>query len=70
MLGGFPEVTELIMRPADPPGPRRSRRVNLDANITIRRAGFPNYQVKIRDLSAEGCKFEFVDRPRVGEVCG
>lgn len=46
---------------------RKSRRVALDTEVTIRRAGFPNYRVRIRDLSPEGCKFEFVDRPSVHE---
>lgn len=47
--------------------PRKGIRVTLDAEIAVRRAGFPNYRVSIRDLSPEGCRFEFVDRPNVNE---
>lgn len=47
--------------------PRKGVRIALQAEVTVRRAGFPNYRVVIRDLSAEGYKFEFVDRPNVNE---
>lgn len=47
--------------------PRKGVRIRLRAEITIRRAGFPNYRVAIRDISPEGCKIEFVDRPSVNE---
>lgn len=49
------------------PEPRKADRVTLDAQVVVRRAGFPKFEVKIRDLSAEGCKIEFVDRPADGE---
>lgn len=50
-----------------PPRPRQSLRIDLDAEVAVRRPSFPTYQVKISDLSQEGCKFEFVDRPLLGE---
>jgi hypothetical protein len=42
-------------------------RATLDSPVTSRRAGSPNFRVSIRDLSPEGCKIEFVDRPNVHE---
>lgn len=47
--------------------PRRSERVQVVANVTMRKPGQPNFEVQILDASPEGCKIEFVDRPRVGE---
>lgn len=47
--------------------PRKGVRITLRADVTVRRAGFPNYRVTIRDLSPEGCKIEYVDRPNVNE---
>ena len=49
------------------PQPRQSGRVPLEAEITMRRAGFPNFRVQIDDISAEGCRVEFVDRPNLNE---
>ena len=47
--------------------PRRSARVGLSAEITLRRAGQHSYRVKIVDVSPEGCKAEFVERPQMDE---
>lgn len=46
---------------------RKGVRIRLYAEVAVRRAGFPNYRVAIRDMSPEGYKFEFVDRPNVNE---
>ena len=46
---------------------RQSGRVPLEAEITMRRAGFPNFSVQIDDISLEGCRIEFVDRPALDE---
>lgn len=54
----------------DPPPVNQTRikpRIGLEAEAIARRAGSPNYRVRIRDLSQAGCKLEIVDRPRVGE---
>ena len=51
----------------DVPQPRQSGRVPLEAEITMRRAGFPNFRVNIDDISLEGCRIEFVDRPNLDE---
>ena len=47
--------------------PRRSARVGLSAEISLRRAGQHSYRVRIFDVSAEGCKAEFVERPQMDE---
>ena len=51
----------------DIPQPRQSGRVPLEAEITVRRAGFPNFRVQIDDISTDGCRIEFVDRPNLRE---
>jgi hypothetical protein len=47
--------------------PRRSTRITLDAEITLRRLGKINYRVRLFDVSPDGCKVELVERPRIGE---
>jgi hypothetical protein len=47
--------------------PRRSARVGLSAEITLRRAGQGRYRVKILDASPHGCRAEFVERPELEE---
>jgi len=47
--------------------PRRSARVDLSAEIKLRRAGQSGYRVKIHDISPEGCRAEFVERPQLDE---
>lgn len=47
--------------------PRRSKRVEVTANVTVRRPGQPNFQVRAFDISPEGCKIEFIERPREGD---
>ena len=47
--------------------PRRSARIGLSAEIKLRRAGQSGYRVKIHDVSVDGCKAEFVERPELNE---
>jgi len=47
--------------------PRKSRRIALDAEVLMRRRARARYRVRVFDVSAEGCKVELVERPRVGE---
>jgi hypothetical protein len=47
--------------------PRRSDRIALSADVSLRRLGQNSYRVKVTDLSPEGCKVDLVERPRVGE---
>ena len=47
--------------------PRRSDRVGLSADVSLRRLGQNSYRVKVSDLSPEGCKVDLVERPRIGE---
>jgi hypothetical protein len=61
----------LVFKPEEPAErkewPRRSERVQLSAQVALRRLGQQTYQVRITDLSPEGCKVELVERPRIGE---
>jgi hypothetical protein len=47
--------------------PRKSARVGLAAEVMLRRPGKSNYRVRVFDLSADGCKLEFIERPDLGE---
>jgi hypothetical protein len=46
---------------------RRSERVALNANVSLRRSGQLNYRVRVYDASLHGCRVEFVERPQVDE---
>ena len=46
---------------------RTSARFVLTAEITLWRPGKPKYCAQVEDLSLEGCKTTFVDRPRANE---
>jgi hypothetical protein len=35
--------------------------------VTIRRSGFHGFRVRAFDLSPDGCKIEFIERPAIGE---
>ena len=50
-----------------PHQPRQHERVSLSADVSVRRAGRTTYCLLAKDLSAEGCKLEFVERPAIGE---
>ena len=47
--------------------PRRSQRVDLVADVRLRRIGRAAFQVSVSDASAEGCKVQLVERPSEGE---
>ena len=47
---------------------RKSARVALRAEVQLRRSGQSNYLVNVHDISPEGCKLEFVERPRLDET--
>ena len=48
--------------------PRKSARVAIGAEVRLRRSGRHNYVVQAFDLSREGCKLEFVERPKLDET--
>jgi hypothetical protein len=47
--------------------PRRSARISLDAEVSLRRPGRTTYKVKVQDASPHGCRVEFVERPALAE---
>ena len=47
--------------------PRGHERTPLTAEVSIRRLGKANYRVAVFDMSLDGCKVEFIDRPRADE---
>ena len=58
------------MEGSSPEGPRerKSARVSLKAEVQLRRSGHHHYVVNVHDISPEGCKLEFVERPRLDET--
>ena len=50
------------------PRQRKSARVALQAEVQLRRSGQHHYKVSAFDLSPEGCKLEFVERPGLDET--
>jgi hypothetical protein len=47
--------------------PRCFQRLGVNGEVTMRRAAKLAFRVRIYDLSPEGCKAEFVDRPEIAE---
>jgi hypothetical protein len=47
--------------------PRRHERVSVEGEVTMRRSGKTSFRVHIYDLSPDGCKAEFVERPELDE---
>jgi hypothetical protein len=47
--------------------PRQHERVSVEGEVTMRRAGKLAFRVRVYDLSPDGCKAEFVDRPDLNE---
>ena len=48
--------------------PRKSARISLQAEVQLRRTGTHSYVVDIHDVSPEGCRVEFVERPLLDET--
>lgn len=48
--------------------PRNHDRLELTAEVQLRRVGRQKYQGRTFDLSPRGCKVEFIERPRAGEM--
>ena len=54
--------------PGGPQLPRRNARVQLQAEVQLRRSGQHHYMVSVHDISPDGCRLEFVERPRLDET--
>ena len=48
--------------------PRKSARIGLEAEVSLRRSGQKTYRANVHDVSREGCKVEFVERPMLDET--
>lgn len=48
--------------------PRKHQRLEVSAELSLRRMGRQRYQGRLFDLTPTGCKVEFVERPRPGEM--
>ena len=48
--------------------PRNAQRIDLSADLSLRRVGRQQYRVRVFDISPEGCKVEFIERPRLDEL--
>lgn len=47
---------------------RKAERIEISAAMSLRRAGRISYQCRVFDLTPFGCKVEFVERPRPGDM--
>ena len=47
--------------------PRRSERVELVADVVLRRIGKSSFRVMVADASPDGCRVQLVERPSEGE---
>lgn len=54
--------------PAREHKPRLHQRVAVRADVTLRRPGKLSFKVHISDVSPDGCKAEFIEKPDVGEL--
>jgi hypothetical protein len=52
----------------DVPESRGTPRRTVSAQVRLKRSGATSYPVRAYDISEQGCKVEFVERPRVGET--
>jgi len=55
-------------KPERAPSPRKSARIGLAAEVSLRRSGQHNYRANVYDVSEHGCKVEFVERPALDEI--
>ena len=62
------QPAEMASLPSFTPAARKSARVELSADVVLRRSGRVNYRVSVFDMSPHGCKAEFVDRPGLQEI--
>jgi hypothetical protein len=46
---------------------RQHERISVEGEVSMRRAAKLAFRVRVYDLSPEGCKAEFVERPDIGE---
>ena len=61
-------ASEIDSGPDGPQRPRRNARLELQAELQLRRSGQRHYRVNVHDASPEGCRLEFVERPRLDET--
>ena len=66
-LAGLQFIHEEEVEAAEHP-PREFERIALTAQISLRRFGRQHYQARMFDLAPTGCKVEFVERPKQGEL--
>lgn len=48
--------------------PRSYERIDLTAQLSLRRHGRQHYEARLFDLTPKGCRVEFVERPKCGET--
>jgi PilZ domain-containing protein len=48
--------------------PRYCERIEVAAELSLRRLGRQHYRARLFDLSPKGCKVEFIERPRPGDT--
>lgn len=66
--GGMKKDMDSGFREPRAQAPRKSPRVSIAAMVKLRRRGHHNFTVTVFDLSLEGCKLEFMERPQLDET--
>jgi hypothetical protein len=66
-IAGLCFTTEAL-EPAQPQKPRSHERVTIDGQISLRRPGRQQFQGRVFDMTPSGCKVEFIERPKVGDI--
>ena len=61
-----PHINERLSAAAQPE--RRTPRVDLDAEVLLRRSMQINYRVRVYDISPQGCLVEFCEAPSLQEL--
>ena len=60
-------MPQLAVKQDEFPDGRQRQRHYVDGQVTLRRAGKLAFRVHIYDISPDGCRAEFVDRPELAE---
>lgn len=54
--------------PKETKKPRNHPRIEVAAELSLRRSGRQHYRARLFDLTPSGCKVEFIERPRPGDT--
>lgn len=65
---GFAGLRFSDVRDPESKWPRRTKRTPIRGTVRLKRSGRRRHDLRIFDLSTEGCRVEFLDRPAIDEI--